>query len=172
MCKHYERTQQPNGTWTSKILSGWRWHVHHWRIQVPPLQHLRRRLLTRCAWCGGRSRKGDAVNVSNGGSEQRAPWWRGEQGLHHLDCSAIARAHRICLCADPICDNADSAGQPHGVCARCAGRRPFQATEALLDRMRLLAAIPAGRRDPAIYARVCDMAQAEQRSKTPRSAGR
>ncbi|MEU0078555.1 hypothetical protein ABZY58_11715 [Micromonospora tulbaghiae] len=162
VCKHYERVQQPDGTWTSKSLHGWRWHVHHWRIQVPLLQHLRRQLLTRCEWCGGRSRKGDAVNVSNGGGRERGPWWRGERHLMHVDCSAIQRAHRQCLCVDPACDDADSKGQPYGNCARCGLRRQFQPTEALLDRLRLMASIPVGMRDAAVYARVCDMAQAER----------
>lgn len=164
VCKHYVRTQQPDGTWTSKILRGWRWHVHHWRIQVSPLQQLRRRLLTRCEWCGGRHRRGDPVNVRSGGSRQRSRWWRGERGLLHMDCSAVEHAHRVCLCVDPVCDDMDSLGQPYGSCARCGRRRQFQATDAILDRMRQLVAIPAGRRDPAAYARFCDMAQAEQRA--------
>ncbi len=28
-----------------------RWHVHHWRFQIHPLQRLKRRLFTRCAEC-------------------------------------------------------------------------------------------------------------------------
>lgn len=162
VCPHYQRTRQPDGTYRSRVLHGWRWHVHHWRVQVGPLQHLRRRLLTRCTWCQGRSRKRDAVNVSNGGGRERTPWWRGERGLFHMDCSSVARAHRTCLCADPVCPGADSSGQPYGYCARCGRHRSFRATPAALDRMRLLASIPAGRRAPAVYARVCDMAQAEQ----------
>lgn len=69
--------------------SRWQWHVHHWRIQVQPLQHLRRSLLTRCAHCGGRSVKGNRVNVSHSWDGERAPWWRGEVGLYHNACSAI-----------------------------------------------------------------------------------
>ncbi|MGJ3223777.1 hypothetical protein ACQEUV_33135 [Micromonospora aurantiaca (nom. illeg.)] len=165
VCRHYERVQQPDGTWTSRMLRGWRWHVHHWRIQVRPVQHLRRRLLTRCAWCGGRSRKGDAVNVSNGGGRERGPWWRGERHLMHVDCSAIQRARRMCLCMAPLCSAADSQGRPYGLCVGCGHRRQFGATAALLARMRMLTAIPAGQRDPATYARVCDMARAEREAK-------
>ncbi|WP_213452873.1 hypothetical protein [Rhizomonospora bruguierae] len=167
VCKHYERIRQPDGTWTSRVLRGWRWHAWHWRFQIHPFQHWRRRLLTRCEWCGGRSRKGDAVNVSNGGSRERGRWWRGEPGLLHIDCSAIQRAHRMCLCADPICGDADSKGQPYGLCIRCGSYRRFQATAALLDRMRLLAAILKGQRDRATYARVCEMAQAEREASKP-----
>lgn len=164
VCKHQERVQRPDGTWKYELRSGWRWHVHHWRIQVPPLQHLRRRMLTRCEWCGGRSRKGDAVNVSNGGDRERGPWWRGERHLMHVDCSAIQRAHRVCLCVAPLCGNEDSKGEPYGLCARCGHHRPFQPTAALLDRLRLLAAIPTGKRDRAVYDRVGDMAEAERRA--------
>lgn len=64
----------------------WRLHVHHWRLQVPPLQHLRRRLLTRCAVCGGRSVKGRAVNVSTQWDGPTGHWWQGEPGLTHSDC--------------------------------------------------------------------------------------
>lgn len=163
VCKHQKRVQQNDGTWKYRLLSGWRWHVHHWRIQVRPLQGLRRRLLTRCEWCGGRSRNGDAVNVSNGG-RQRTRWWRGERDLMHVDCSAVQRAHRVCLCTAPVCDNADSTGQPYGFCARCGRSRPFQATDAQLDRMRMLAAVPAGKRDRAVYAQVCELAKAERQA--------
>lgn len=62
-----------------------RWHIHHWRIQVLPLQHLRRVLLTRCEECG---RKG-SPNHSHGWYRERSPWWRGEKGLYHRECSAL-----------------------------------------------------------------------------------
>lgn len=69
----------------------WRLHVHHWRIQVPPLQQLRRRLLTRCARCGGRSVKGNPVNISHQWDGPRGRWWQGEPGLFHHGCSATQR---------------------------------------------------------------------------------
>lgn len=31
----------------------WRWHVHHWRLQIHPLQRIRR-AVQRCAGCGQR----------------------------------------------------------------------------------------------------------------------
>lgn len=69
----------------------WRLHVHHWRIQVPPLQQLRRRLLTRCARCGGRSVKGNPVNISHQWDGPRGRWWQGEPGLFHHGCSSTKR---------------------------------------------------------------------------------
>jgi len=119
----------------------WRWHIHHWRIQVPPLQHLRRALLTRCAWCGGRSRKGDLVNISHQWDGPRGHWWQGEPGLFHHDCSAIDRAHATCQCPEAMFKRPDSG---YGDCMMCGRFRPwnYQPDEAA----RLLTAIPPGGR--------------------------
>lgn len=51
--------------WREKLTSRpWyrhpRWHVHHWEIQVRPLNQLRRWLFSRCCVCGGRFRWGEA----------------------------------------------------------------------------------------------------------------
>jgi hypothetical protein len=142
VCKHYIRVQDPiTGEWRFKFRHGWRFHIHHWKIQVPALQELRRRLLTRCTWCGGRSRKGDAVNVSHSWDGPRSRWWQGERGLYHGDCSGIASAHAACVCEAPITD-----GEGYGSCARCGKYRAFGRTEENLIRMRELAAIPRGQR--------------------------
>lgn len=135
-----ERKQRPDGTW--KLTNGWRWHIHHWRLQVPPLQEARRRLLTRCAWCGGRSRKADPVNVSHSWDGPRGRWWRGEPGLFHMDCSAIHSAHATCVCERPIFDY-----DGWGTCARCSKVRSYGRTEEQLARVRELQKIPAGQRE-------------------------
>lgn len=121
----------------------WRIHVHHWQLQIHPLQQLRRRLLTRCAWCGGRSVKGDAVNHSHQWAGSRARWWQGERGLFHSDCSAIKRAHGMCTCAKPVLDGD---GYDYGHCATCDRFRPFGFTDANLARTRNLQTIPHGGR--------------------------
>lgn len=77
-----------------KSKSHWQLHVHHWRIQVHPLQRLRRRLLTRCVECGGRSTRKNPTNISHQWHSDKAPWWRGEPGLFHRECSAIASRRR------------------------------------------------------------------------------
>lgn len=141
VCKQHRRVRDKDGDWQWKFHHGWRFHVHHWHIQVSPLQDLRRRLLTRCTWCGGRSRKGDSVNVSHQWDGPRGRWWQGECGLYHGDCSSIASAHAACLCEDPITENGR-----YGSCARCGKFRAFGRTEEHLARMRELAAIPAGLR--------------------------
>ncbi|MGW1295127.1 hypothetical protein [Streptomyces sp. NPDC002533] len=136
------------GDGTYRLTRTWRWHLHHWRIQVPPLQLLRRRLLTRCAWCQGCSTKGDQVNVSGSFSRTRTPWWKGEQGLFHMDCSSIARAHDTCTCQHPVLDH-----DTYGLCAQCGLRRSFGMSAEALDRVRILRAVPRGRRTTAKGAR-------------------
>lgn len=161
VCKHYIREQDADGTWRTQLRHGWKFHVHHWRLQVHPLQRLRRRALTRCEWCHGRSRKGDAVNHSQQWDNARGPWWRGERGLFHLDCSAVARAHRTCLCPDAVLDS-ELSGYAYGMCARCGHHRGWKTEPAALNRLRILAAVPAGQRDRAAYERVCEMVEAER----------
>lgn len=150
VCRHYVKTQQADGSWRMKMLNGWRFHVHHWKLQVHPLQQLRRALLTRCAWCGGRSTKRDAVNFSHSWNGTRSPWWRGEIGLYHCDCSAVWSAHRSCVCEDPLLDHTG-----YGTCARCGKGRSFGVSERGLAIHRGLQTIPAGARDRAVYERVC-----------------
>jgi hypothetical protein len=82
VCRH--RWQDKAGNW--HLSRRWRWHVAHWHLQVHPLQHLRRALLTRCEVCGGRDRKGHPVNLSSSWYLPHSPWWRGEQGLRHHGC--------------------------------------------------------------------------------------
>lgn len=65
--------------------SRWRWHVHHWRIQVHMVQRIRRALLTRCEECG---RKG-SPNHSFQWDSERTPLWKGEKGLYHRECSEL-----------------------------------------------------------------------------------
>lgn len=82
------RSQRPDGTW--RYTKGWVWHVHHWKIQVSPLQDLRRRLLTKCEECGRKGRP----NVSHQWDAKRGPWWRGERGLYHSQCSSLISLKR------------------------------------------------------------------------------
>jgi hypothetical protein len=136
-----------DGEWKADLLNGWRFHIHHWRVQVHAAQHLRRRLLTRCSWCGGRDRRGDAVNVSHQWDGKRGPWWRGESGLYHHDCSSIASAHGQCVCDDPICGETSTEYGPYGKCARCGKVRGFGVKPEYMAVRRRLAAIPVGERD-------------------------
>lgn len=137
MCS--DRVQRRDGTW--RRTRGWRWHIHHWKLQFRTYQQLRRRFLTRCAWCGGRSVKGDQVNVSHSWNGPRARWWQGEKGLFHRDCSSIKQAHSTCVCTRPVLEH-----DIHGKCARCGLFRPFGFTDANLARARDLQTVPSGGR--------------------------
>lgn len=134
-----KRTQRPDGEW--KYSRGWRFHAHHWKIQVHPTQQLRRRLLTRCEWCGGRDAKGDRVNYSLQWHRSKGHWWQGERGLYHRDCSSISTAHHECVCADPLLEH-----DGWGKCALCGKFRAHGITPEQLARVRELAAIPEGTR--------------------------
>lgn len=66
-----------------------RWHVHHWQLQIHPLQHLRRWLFSRCERCGQRFPWGYAPVSRN---YVHRHWWQGESGLYHHDCENLHRS--------------------------------------------------------------------------------
>ena len=141
ICKHYRRVQAGDGKPEIRFLRGWRWHVHHWRVQVRPLQNLRRWAPTRCTWCHGPSRKGDLVNHSHGWDGPRGRWWQGEPGLYHSDCSTVAAAHHVCLCETP----ATRDGR-WGTCQRCGRFAPAGQTRERKDQAAMLTTVRAGTR--------------------------
>lgn len=62
-----------------------RWHIHHWKIQIPFVLYLRRRLFSRCAGCGERfSWRYSPVSTHWG--QPRRHWWESEVGVYHHDC--------------------------------------------------------------------------------------
>lgn len=139
VCKRTRRKTLANGRHRYVVRLAWRLHAHHWRVQLHPWQKFRRWALTRCEWCRGRSRKGDPINVSNGTYSEKSKWWRGEEGLYHHDCSAVAGAHGLCLCADPLFDHGT-----YGQCFACGKRRAYG--REIDDGHRALATLPAGSR--------------------------
>jgi hypothetical protein len=142
VCKHYRRRQDDAGKWQTTFLHTWKWHVHHWKVQIIPLQALRRWALTRCEWCGGRSRKGDYVNVSRQWDPEPGRWWHGERGLYHHDCTSVERAHALCFCDDPLLSHPG-----YGACARCGKARAWR--QPPNDADWLLRRLPTGSRIPA-----------------------
>lgn len=149
--------------------SRWQWHVHHWWIQVHPLQHFRRWALTRCEWCNGRSRKGDLVNHSMQWHREKSPWWKGERELFHEDCSGIYSAHKQCVCDSSTGGPWESelSGCAYGLCATCGKFRGWQSEEARDNPRdaanRILQSIPAGERDQAKVNEVTRMWKAYRR---------
>lgn len=75
-----------------KRTTRWKWHVHHWRIQIHALQSLRARLFDRCAECGRKGRP----NISHQWDSPRIGWrkWRSQPGLFHMECSALVQLRR------------------------------------------------------------------------------
>jgi len=163
VCRQYRKWQdEAGGGWHMDVLHAWRWHVRHWKIQVHTAQDLRRRLLTRCAWCGGRSRKTDPVNISHSWDGPRGRWWQGEPGLFHDGCSSLERAHAKCLCDAPDFGE-DGGGWPrdYGSCRRCGRFRPWHYQPDDADR--LVASLPPGSRIPAGLRPRLDALWAERR---------
>lgn len=83
VCKHWA---------DGKPKSAWKWHVHHWSIQIPALQEWRSRLFDRCAECGRKGRP----NISHQWDGPGVGWrkWRSRPGLYHRECSALVSLRR------------------------------------------------------------------------------
>lgn len=92
VCKHYIRSQNDDGTWTATTITRWKWHVHHWHIQLPMLQEVRARLFDRCEECGRKGRP----NVSHQWDGPGVGWrkWQSRRGLYHSQCSSLIQFRR------------------------------------------------------------------------------
>jgi hypothetical protein len=66
-----------------------RWHVHHWHVQIPPIQDLRRWLFSRCSHCGGGFKYGESP-VSHQWDSDGPRWFRSERSVYHSACSSAA----------------------------------------------------------------------------------
>lgn len=85
ICKHWDNDRK-------RANRRWRWHVHHWHIQIAPLQEVRARLFDRCAECGRKGRP----NVSHQWGSRSIGWrkWRSREGLYHAECSSLVSLRR------------------------------------------------------------------------------
>jgi hypothetical protein len=108
------------------IDNSWRWHVHHWRLQFPWLQHIRTYLFQKCAWCGGPSRKKDWVNCTyqwDGAGPKH--FWESSPDLYHGDCMTPEHAWRSCSCEFPMLPvrgttpDGDTIRADYGRCETC-----------------------------------------------------
>lgn len=66
----------------------WRWHVHHWHVQVGFVQRVHRRLFERCIECGRPYPWGYAP-VSHSWDEPAGPWWKVTRRAYHHECSSL-----------------------------------------------------------------------------------
>lgn len=80
VCKHWE---------DGKPKRAWKWHVHHWHLQIHPLQKARRYIFERCELCGRRYPWG-YVPISHQWDRQRdGHWWNITAGAYHHECSSL-----------------------------------------------------------------------------------
>lgn len=93
VCKHYTRYQDADGKWQYRFHGRWKLHVHHWKIQIHPLQHLHRWLFERCTECGRRYPYGYAP-VSHQWGEPRGRWWHVTRRAYHHECSSLVNTRR------------------------------------------------------------------------------
>lgn len=63
-----------------------KWHINHWKIQIHPLQGLRRWLLTRCCKCGRKLQWKESV-CSGVWHSKKTAWYKGEKDLMCSKCS-------------------------------------------------------------------------------------
>jgi hypothetical protein len=77
-----------------------RWHVHHWRLQIHPWQHLRRWLFTRCCKCGKRFPYGASVCTDQWDATPHR-WWESEKDVYHLDCQSGDKGGMAASCPNP-----------------------------------------------------------------------
>jgi hypothetical protein len=94
VCRHYVRWQDENGEWHSKVVRRWRWHVHHWKIQIRPLQTLRRFIFERCEECGYRFPYGYAP-ISHQWDSPKRRFWAKDRGTYHFQCSSLDQYRRL-----------------------------------------------------------------------------
>jgi hypothetical protein len=69
-------------------------HVHHWELQIHPLQAFKRWAFTRCCKCGRRFRWGESG--VGGWAEDPCRWFRGEKNLTCSDCERLRVAENSC----------------------------------------------------------------------------
>ena len=112
------------------------------------------------------------VNHSQQWDREDSPWWKGERGLFHSDCSSISNAHRQCACelykGGPW--EFELSGYPYGQCATCGKYRGWQGADhrdSPRDTVnRFLQTIPQGERDDAKMAAVREMWREHRESNT------
>jgi hypothetical protein len=124
----------------------WRWHVHHWRIQISPLQELHRRVFARCSWCGGRSTRRWPVNVSHQWDAPRRRLFRIDRSNFHAECSSVESARRQCTCTGQRIPPLD-----RWRCVRCQLHRTPDRNAAQTAAYLVLKSIPRGTFDREIY---------------------
>lgn len=63
-----------------------RWHIHHWRVQIPILLDIKRFLFSRCHGCGKRFRWRESP-TSFSWNSTGPRWFRSEVNVYHSACA-------------------------------------------------------------------------------------
>ncbi len=66
-----------------------KWHIHHWKFQVHPVQQFKRWAFSRCCKCGKGFTWGYSP-ISNQWHGMGPRWFRGERDVMHHECSNTA----------------------------------------------------------------------------------
>jgi hypothetical protein len=85
VCKHWV---------DGKPKRSWRWHVHHWKIQVALVQKLHRKLFERCQECGRGYPWGYAPISHQWDRTKPKHWWKIDRGAYHHECSSLVTLRR------------------------------------------------------------------------------
>lgn len=64
-----------------------RWHMHHWKIQIPFLQKFKRWAFSRCSNCGAGFKWGE-TGVSGNWDSTGPLWFKAEKNFQHMGCSS------------------------------------------------------------------------------------
>jgi hypothetical protein len=68
-----------------------RWHIHHWKITIHPIQALKRALFSRCEVCGKKFKYGDSNVVSSSWYSTGPQWFKSETNLRHMACQTLGQ---------------------------------------------------------------------------------
>lgn len=73
---------------------GWRWHVHHWSVQVHPWQAIRRWVFDRCRVCHRGFPYGYCPTTFSWDPPKRPWWafWRSATHIMHSECASLVTA--------------------------------------------------------------------------------
>lgn len=77
-----------------KVSHRWKWHVHHWKLQVRFVQKVHRKLFERCTLCG-RTYPWGYAPVSHGWNEPAGRWFHVERHAYHRECSSLVHMRHL-----------------------------------------------------------------------------
>lgn len=84
--------KNPDGSWRARS-EAWKWHVHHWRIRLVPLQRLHRRFLERCGLCS-RGFPAKYATFSHSWEGPKLRWWQIDRHAFHYECSSLIHSRQ------------------------------------------------------------------------------